>query len=223
MTLFSSHNFWEKPVRTNICVKLKLDSELGSLLLVAGIKELSCITLRQECIKGKSLHCNTSLYKLSEFAVCTVNRRRWVCWILQETCCQIGVKIFYAVVLATWEEQWWCSATRSRDCCGIYKYRHWQLNWRRQRQKIWWRRCVKKWAGSGYHVRYFNDRQRLWIDIMEQRRERQASIVTAALYLYGFCTRWLSQEKRTSLGTLQANATICLINAVNFRRNLAYF
>ena len=21
----------------------------------------------------------------------------------------------------------------------------WQLNWRRQRQKIWWRRCVKKW------------------------------------------------------------------------------
>ena len=26
-----------------------------------------------------------------------------------------------------------------------YTIRHWQLNWRRQRQKIWWRICVKKW------------------------------------------------------------------------------
>ena len=29
----------------------------------------------------------------------------------------------------------------------------------------------KEVMGSGYHVRYFNDRQRLWTDIMEQQRE----------------------------------------------------
>ena len=34
------------------------------------------------------------------------------------------------------------------QCTAIvaqYTIRHWQLNWRRQRQKIWWRICVKKW------------------------------------------------------------------------------
>ena len=52
--------------------------------------------------------------------------------------------------------------------------------------------------------------------IMEQQRERLASIVTAALRLYEFYARQLSQEKRTSLGTFQANATIFLVSAVNF-------
>ena len=172
-------------------------------------------------LRVRASNCNTSLYKPSEFATCTINRRRWVHWILRETC-RVGAKIFYAAFLATGEEQWWCSATRGRDCCGIYKYRHWQLNWRRQRQKIWWR-CVKKWAGSGYHVRYFNDCQHLWTDIMEQQRERQASIVTAALRLYEFYARWLSQEKQTSLRTLQANTAIHLISVVNFVQNLVYF
>ena len=46
-----------------------------------------------------------------------------------------------------------------------------------------------KEVGSGYHVRYFNDCQRLWMDIMEQQRERLASIVAAALRLYEFYTR----------------------------------
>ena len=91
------------------------------------------------------------------------------------------------------------------------------------RQKIRWRRCVKKWAGSGYHVRYFNDRQHLWMDIMEQQHERLTSIVTAALCLYEFYARWPSQEKRTSLGTLQVNAAIRLVSAINFARNLVYF
>ena len=48
---------------------------------------------------------------------------------------------------------------------------------------------VCKEVGSGYHVRYFNDRQRLWTDIMEQQRERLASIVAAALRLYEFYAR----------------------------------
>ena len=40
----------------------------------------------------------------------------------------------------------------------------------------------RKWL----HVRYFNDCQHLWTDIMEQQRERLASIVTTALRLYEF-------------------------------------
>ena len=32
----------------------------------------------------------------------------------------------------------------------------------------------------------FDDRQRLWTDVMEQQRERLASIVAAALCLYDF-------------------------------------
>ena len=39
------------------------------------------------------------------------------------------------------------------------------------------------------HVRYCNDRQRLWTDIMEQQRKRLASIVTATLRLYKFYAR----------------------------------
>ena len=58
---------------------------------------------------------------------------------------------------------------------------------------------------------------------MEQQREQLASIVTAALRLYEFYARWLSQEKRTNLGTLQANAAIRLISVVNFSQNLVYF
>ena len=40
----------------------------------------------------------------------------------------------------------------------------------------------RKWLD----VRYFNDRQRLWTDIMEQQRERLAGIITTALRLYEF-------------------------------------
>ena len=43
----------------------------------------------------------------------------------------------------------------------------------------------RKWL----HVRYFNDRQRLWMDIMEQQGEQLTSIVTAALRLYEFYAR----------------------------------
>ena len=46
---------------------------------------------RQEHITGKASNCNTSLYKRSEFGTCTINRRRWVRWILQETC-WVGTK-----------------------------------------------------------------------------------------------------------------------------------
>ena len=48
---------------------------------------------------------------------------------------------------------------------------------------------VCKELGSVYHVRYFNDRQHLWTDIMEQQRERLASIVAVALRLYEFYAR----------------------------------
>ena len=41
-----------------------------------------------------------------------------------------------------------------------------------------------KEVGLGYTI--FDDRQRLWTDVMEQQCERLASIVTAALCLYGF-------------------------------------
>ena len=43
----------------------------------------------------------------------------------------------------------------------------------------------RKWL----HVKYFNDRQRLWTDIVERQRERLASIDTAALRLYEFYAR----------------------------------
>ena len=39
---------------------------------------------------------------------------------------------------------------------------------------------VCKEVGSGYHFRYFSDRQCLWMDIVEQQCKLLASVVTAA-------------------------------------------
>ena len=56
-------------------------ARLQEFLQILQTRVIQC----QEHIKGKSLHLHTSLYKRAKFATCTINRRRRVRLILQET------------------------------------------------------------------------------------------------------------------------------------------
>ena len=57
---------------------------------------------------------------------------------------------------------------------------------------------VRSRVGSSYmyHVRYFNDHQRLWMKITEQQREQLASVIAAALHLYITTLRAHSKGKK---------------------------
>ena len=95
--------------------------------------------------------------------------------------CRVGAKIFHACVLATAEMAMQCEEK-------LRMLRKKQLQAlaaelvKMETEGLLEEVC--KHVGSGYHVSYFSDRQRLWTNITEQQRERLASVVAAALHLY---------------------------------------
>ena len=75
------------------------------------------------------------------------------------------------------------------------------------------RRSTKEGLGTrlgiGYHVRYFNDRQCLWMaDVMEQQRERLVSIVAAALRLYVYSFVRLINFARSLVGACRISRSL---------------